>query len=240
MGQFRNLDQAPANEHLTMQIARQIFNFNIPANALLVFKDGSPAYLVRRFDKNPNGGKYQQEDFAQIAQITSDTHGLNYKYDLSYEEIGELIKRYIPTYLIEVEKFYRLILFNYVFSNGDAHVKNFSAIKTLQGDYVLTPCYDLLCTRLHSPNESDMALTLFKDEFTKAYEAYGFYTFTDFYEFGSRLGIREKRTERMINEFAEENGEVRKLVEQSFLNEEMKQEYVKLYLDKIKRLKMKF
>jgi serine/threonine-protein kinase HipA len=198
-GQFKNLEQAPANEHLTMQIARQVYKFNVPGNAIIFFKDGAPAYLVKRFDKDPaarlpdgKGGKLQQEDFAQLGQMSSETHGINYKYDLSYEEIGDLIKQYISTYMIELEKFFRLVIFNYIFSNGDAHVKNFSAIRTAQGDYVLTPVYDLLCTRIHSPVESDMALSLFKDGFTEAYEAFGFYTYTDFHHFGKGLGIKEK------------------------------------------------
>lgn len=237
-GQFKQLDQAPANEHLTMQIARQVYKLNIPANALAFFNDGSPAYLVRRFDLRPEGGRYLQEDFAQIAQITSESHGQNYKYDLSYEAVGRLIQQYIATHRIEVEKFFRLLLFNYLFSNGDAHVKNFSAIQTPQGDYVLTPAYDLLCTRIHSPRESDLALSLF-DEFTAAYEAYGFYTYADFYQFGQGLGIKASRVEKIIAEFAIEKAQVSALVQQSFLKEEVKQEYLRLYLDKLGRLRLR-
>ena len=106
-GHFKHLDQVPANEHLTMQIARQVFKLNTPPNAIIFFKDNSPAYLVRRFDQNPKGGKFQQEDFAQIAEMTSKTHGENYKYDLSYEEIANLIRKHIVTHRLEVEKFFR-------------------------------------------------------------------------------------------------------------------------------------
>ncbi|WP_236614063.1 HipA domain-containing protein [Nafulsella turpanensis] len=239
VGQFKHLDQAPANEHLTMQIARQVYQLNIPANALIFFRDGSPAYLVKRFDQKPEGGRFLQEDFAQIAQITSESHGLHYKYDLSYEALGKLIRQYIPAYRIEVEKFLRLILFNYIFSNGDAHVKNFSAIQTVQGDYVLTPAYDLLCTRIHSPNESDMALSLF-EEFSKAYEAYGFYTYEDFYLFGQGLGIKPSRVEKIIGAFAEEKPLVKAIIDRSFLKEEIKEEYLRLYRDKLTRLELKF
>lgn len=238
IGQFKNLDQAPANEHLTMQIARQVYKLNVPANAMIFFKDGSAAYLVKRFDTKPEGGKFLQEDFAQIAQMTSETHGVNYKYDLSYEEIGDLIKQYIPAHRIEIEKFFRFILFNYVFSNGDAHLKNFSAIQTAQGDYVLTPGYDLLCTRIHSLGESDIALTLFKDGFSETYEAYGFYTYQDFFLFGQKLGVKGSRVEKIIREFATSHTLVKDLTERSFLNEEIKKVYVEYYLDKIKRLKM--
>ncbi|GAB4235605.1 MAG: HipA domain-containing protein [Ekhidna sp.] len=234
-GTFKHLDQAPANEHLTMQIAKQAFKLTVPPNALIFFKDGSPAYLVRRFDQTGNG-KLQQEDFAQIAQMTSETHGENYKYDLSYEEIAKLIKQYIPTYRIENEKFFRLILFNYVFSNGDAHLKNFSAIQSAQGDYVLTPVYDLLCTRIHSPNESDMALTLFKDRFSKTHEAYGFYTYQDFYEFGQLIGIKESRVKKIIAEFTAPNELVHSLIDRSFLNDEIKKVYRRHNEDKVRRL----
>ncbi|MFA0960358.1 HipA domain-containing protein [Roseivirga sp. BDSF3-8] len=237
VGTFKYLDQTPANEHLTMQIAKQAFKLSVPPNALVYFNDKTPAYLVRRFDQTSDS-KRQQEDFAQIAQMTSETHGTNYKYDLSYEEIAGLIKQYIPTHRIEMEKFFRLILFNYIFSNGDAHLKNFSAIQSAQGDYVLTPVYDLLCTRIHSPSESDMALTLFKDRFSTTYDDYGFYTYQDFYEFGHLIGIRESRIKKIIAEFTTPTDLIHSLIDRSFLKDQLKAAYRNLYEDKVKRLKM--
>lgn len=239
VGQFKNLDQAPANEHLTMQLAGQLFKIAVPPNAIIHFSDNSPAYLVKRFDVKSDGSKYPQEDFAQIAQVTEETHGKNYKYDLSYEEIGLLIKRHIPTYAIELERFFRLVLFNYIFSNGDAHVKNFSAILTDEGDHVLTPAYDLLCTRIHSPGEGDMALTLFKDRFTEAYDAHGFYTYDDFLEFGKVLGIKESRVVKIIEDFNGKGESIDRLVDASFLNEDIKAFYKTTYKDKTTRLKIR-
>ena len=252
-GPFKNLDQAPANEHLTMQIARQVFKISAPANAVIHFKDGSPAYLVKRFDvklasakrsgeamQDGQGVKYQQEDFAQIAQLSEETHGKDYKYDMSYEEVGNLIKQHIATHQVEMEKFFRLMLFNYTFSNGDAHVKNFSAIRSDTGDYILTPAYDLLCTKLHSPGENDMALTLFKEGFSEAYQAIGFYTYFDFLQLGEKLGIREARTIRIIDEFRNDRNEISDLIEKSFLRREIKDLYKEYYKDRVKRLKMEW
>lgn len=238
-GTFKFLDQAPANEHLTMQIARQLYKLNVPANALMDFKDGSPAYIVRRFDQT-SSKKIQQEDFAQIAQMTSESHGRNYKYDLSYEEIAKLIQKYIPTHKIALEKFFRMILFNYVFSNGDAHLKNFSAMQSEQGDYILTPVYDLLCTRMHSPNESDMALDLLTEGFSDAYEAYGFYTYEDFYEFGQKIGIKGSRVGKILAEFTSSNKSVYQLIEKSYLSDECKKLYAEYYEDRLKRMNMNF
>ena len=46
----KNADQMPANEHLTMQIARQVYGIETAENALIFFKDGTPAYITKRFD----------------------------------------------------------------------------------------------------------------------------------------------------------------------------------------------
>ncbi|MEJ0056756.1 MAG: HipA domain-containing protein [Bacteroidota bacterium] len=240
VGQFLQLDQAPANEHLTMQIAKQLFKISVPANAMLRFNDGSPAYLVRRFDVKKDNSKYQQEDFAQIAGVTEDTNGKNYKYDLTYEEIGDLIKKYIPMYKVEAEKFLRLVIFNYVFSNGDAHARNFSIIRSDDGDYLLTPAYDLLCTKIHTPQETEMALHFFKDgSFSPAFQSIGYYTSEDFLLLGRKLEIKDERTLRIIQEFKTDRKEVHDLIDKSFLNNTTKALYHQYYSEKVKRLNHK-
>jgi len=124
-------DQAPENEHLTMQIAGQLFNIPVAENALIWFKDNAPAYITRRFDVKPDGSKHLQEDFAQISGKTKKSHGDNYKYDGTYEDIGRLIKEKVAAYPPVLEEFFKVVVFNYVFSNGDAHLKNFSLVRCL-------------------------------------------------------------------------------------------------------------
>ncbi|MCB0376653.1 MAG: HipA domain-containing protein, partial [Sinomicrobium sp.] len=41
-----NPEQVPANEHLTMQIARQVYGITTAENAMIFFKNGQPAYLT--------------------------------------------------------------------------------------------------------------------------------------------------------------------------------------------------
>src|SRR5262249_13205864 len=94
-GAFQRLEWVPINEHLTMQIARQVFDIEVAENALVSFEGGEIAYIVRRFDVQPDGKRCLQEDFAQIAAQSEETHGKNYKYDYSYEEIGDLIRRHV-------------------------------------------------------------------------------------------------------------------------------------------------
>ena len=170
------MEDAPENEHLTMQIASQIFNIKTAHNALIYFKDGTPAYITKRFDVKGDGTKYIQEDFAQITNRTKETHGESYKYEGSYLEIGELIKKYVPASMIAIENFFKIIVFNYIFSNGDAHLKNFSLIRNDFGEMELSPSYDLMSTIIHTPGERDTALDLFeKDHESEYYATYGHY-----------------------------------------------------------------
>ena len=104
------MEDAPENEHLTMQIASQIFNIKTAQNALIYFRDGTPAYITKRFDVKGDGTKYIQEDFAQITNRTKETHGASYKYDGSYLEIGTLIKQYVPAAMVAVENFFKIVL----------------------------------------------------------------------------------------------------------------------------------
>lgn len=239
-GTFLHLDQTPANEHLTMQIAKQLFEINVAANAFILFADGQPAYITKRFDISPTGIKLSIEDFAQIAQKTEESDGADYKYSYSYEEVAELIKKFVAASIIELDKFFRLVVFNYVISNGDAHLKNFSLLRNEEyGDYLLTPAYDLLCTRLHSPYESDMALELFKERYeTESYKHGAKYTTEDFIEFGRRLGINADKVQAILRSYNENEAKVSELVTKSFLSTEMKEEFVKHYRDKCERIRI--
>lgn len=153
----KNTEFAPANEHLTMQIAQQIFKIETAENALVFFENGSPAYLTKRFDYDINGNKLAVEDFASLLGKNPATDGEQYKYEGNYLDLFEALKKYVPAWKVEAPKLYGLILFNYLFSNGDAHLKNFSLIETQQGDFKLSPAYDLLNTKIHI-DDTDFAL----------------------------------------------------------------------------------
>lgn len=235
---LRKTDQAPANEHLTMQIARQVFNIHTAENALVFFKNGDPAYITKRFDVTEDGKKIGKEDFATLAGKTAETSGPNFKYEYSYEEMAELVQTYVPAAMVELEKLFSLILFNYLVCNGDAHLKNYGVLETKHGDYILSPAYDLINTSLHV-DDTVMALNdgLFKDDYsTESFEANGFYAYDDFCAFGLKIGLVESRVIKILNTFRSNRKSVESLTHRSFLNEEMKIVYMDSYLNKLKAL----
>lgn len=230
-------DQAPENEHLTMQIAAQVFGIRTAANALIYFKDGTPAYLTRRFDVKPDGSKFLQEDMAQISGSSRQTRGENFKYAGTYEEIGKLIREHVAAYPPALENYFRLLLFNYLFSNGDAHLKNFSLMQTSMGDYTLTPAYDLMCTVIHTPQETDTALDLYKGDTDGAfYKTYGFFGQPEFRMLAEKIGIQPVRAGRIVTQLLSSEDDVIQMIQHSLLSDKTKINYQNAYLDKLKRM----
>lgn len=227
----------PANEHLTMQIASQVYKINTAANALAFFADGNPLYITKRFDYKADGSKIKQDDFASIAGKTEKNSGKDFKYSGSYEDIANLLKKSVSAWQVEMEKFFTLVVFNYLFSNGDAHLKNFSLQETNGGDYVLTPAYDLMNTSIHI-NDEDFALQgglIPKVAYSGVYSRTLHPCKDDFITFGTRIGVLPKRMLSIIEMFATEQPKVYELIENSFLEEKVKRMYKQSYQERLHR-----
>ncbi len=234
---------AAANEHLTMQIANQIYKISTAENGLVFFKNDEPAYLTKRFDFGANGAKLGKEDFASLAGKTEENAGQNFKYNYSYEGIADLIKEYVGAWKIEMEKFYSLVVFNFLFSNGDAHLKNFSLLETRNGDYVLSPAYDLMDTRIHVDEEGFFALNdeLFKEWYWSTCRINNTPHHPckeDFIAFGEKIGINKNRVNKLLEPFLNKQPSVENLVRRSFLDEETMTQYVNHYNERLGMLNL--
>jgi len=151
---FANEDYFPANENLSMQLASQVYGIETAANGLCFFQNGMPAYITRRFDINESGKKITQEDFAALLNVHGEESGSIFKYiNFSYEDCANVIKKFSASPEEDLKKFFRLVVFNFIILNSDAHIKNFSMIGTDHKSLRLSPAYDLINTSLHLPSE---------------------------------------------------------------------------------------
>jgi serine/threonine-protein kinase HipA len=227
----KNSEQMPANEHLTMQIASQVFAIETAQNALIFFKNGEPAYITKRFDVNDDGSKLAQDDFASLAGRIPQIHGENYKYLGNYFDLFQLMQTHLPAYRLEAPKLFKVLLFNYLFSNGDAHLKNFSILETPMGDYRLSPAYDLLNTHIHV-NDSVFALNdgLLPRNIAKGKIA------EQFIQLAQMAGINDKVCNDIIQFMCSKSAQVEQLVSASFLNDTTKRYYWQSYQTRLKQM----
>lgn len=106
---LQNRKQIPANEHLTMQIASQVYGIQTAANGLCFTPNGQPVYIVKRFDILTDGKKTPMEDFATIVGRNEQTDGIHFKYSGCYEDIALAIRRNVAAWMVDMERFFRFI-----------------------------------------------------------------------------------------------------------------------------------
>ena len=229
----------PANEYLTMQIASRVYSIETAENGLCTLGNGEHVYITRRFDVLPDGNKRAMEDLASVAGLAKANGGENYKYNvLSYEECAKLIADNTKSSKVEVLKFFRLVVFNFLTLNDDAHLKNFTLLEYAPGDYRLSPAYDLMNTSLHLAFPSIFALKkgLLKEGMPQSLDKFGV-DGTLFTEFGKRIGLPYKLVKSELDRFCADYPEAEKMILQSKLPEHMKEGYLSSYSYRKKMLK---
>lgn len=216
LSRFNLPDQSPANEHVTMQIAKQLFGIKTAECAFMNFANGTPAYITKRFDYNEKGEKLNQEDFASVLKATD-----KYK-SKTYQDVGEWLS---PLNKVD---FLRILIFNFITGNGDVHLKNISLLETADGDMMLSPSYDLMNTKIHL-TDNLMALNLFEELEQTSLPLGEKYTYTseDFIEFGRRIKIKGSTISKTIKMFNEKENELIVMVDKSFLSNDAKDLYKK-------------
>lgn len=155
--------------------------------------------------------------------------GSDFKYtNGSYEECAEIIRRYVKAATIDLFRFFRVILFNFVTLNDDAHLKNFSLLSNGK-EYQLSPAYDLLNTSLHIYEPTLFALEkgLFKEgmHLTDTHQV----SHRDFEELGKRMGLPKRLIEKEIDQMSAPNPTADALIDRSFLSDELKRHYIAGY-----------
>lgn len=146
--------ELPANEHLTMAVAKAL-KFNIPPCALIKTHSLGLVFVIKRFDRLGDQ-QLLKEDAAQLLNVPSED-----KYTGSNERVVKALASVGAQ--LDLNDFFRRLMFCYVSGNGDMHLKNWAMLenKQMNGQMHIAPCYDLLNTRLALPRESvDIGLPL--------------------------------------------------------------------------------
>jgi serine/threonine-protein kinase HipA len=205
--QTERFPSLPQNENLCMTIAERM-GINVPPHGLFELRDGSPAYIVRRFDRTADGQKLRCEDFLQIL-------GEDDKYSGSVERIGKKIRELSSVPGLDAQLFFERVLLNFLLGNGDAHLKNFSLLEVDGGGLRLSPAYDIVCSKAVIPKETDFAITLNgkSDKITRR----------DFEKFGEALKIPTKVVTDIFERFGEGHSIMLEEISRSHLSAELQE-----------------
>ena len=221
--QTQEFEQLPENEYLCMQMARA-YGLNVADSLLLPLADGTPAYLVKRFDRRRRGSRLEKlacEDMHQILGGPS-------KYEGSHEQIARAVRDHCTFALLECQRLFELAIFNFAIGNGDAHKKNFS-ILTKDGYVALSPAYDLVSSRLVIPEEAEeLALTINgrRNRLSQS----------DFLAFAAHLEIRRDYALKKITRLCAMRGNLESMVSASQLDQDRRERFTALLSERLQRL----
>lgn len=217
--QFREL---PENEDITMHLA-ELVKIKTAQHGLIRLKSGELAYVTKRFDRI-KGAKIAVEDFCQLSENLTE-----HKYRGSIEKIGKLVISFTRNQGYEAQRLFELVLFCYLTGNADMHLKNFSLIENVLGEYELSPAYDLLNTAIAIPEDKEeSALTINGKKRTL--------TRNDFQVLATSLKISDKSLEAIYKRFESILPIWHSWIEQSFLSDEFKVGYTDLVISRFKKL----
>ena len=208
----------PENENACMCMA-QAMGLEVSPHALVTLKDGTPAYLVRRFDRTGRG-KVHCEDFAQI--LGTD------KYSGSIEQVGKALRRVSRFPGLDAQFLFERVLLFYLVGNGDAHLKNFSVLYDPGGSCRLSPAYDIVSSKLVIPDEEELALAL--------NGKHNRITVRDFAELARYLKIPEKAEREIVGRFLAALDTLLAIADASRLPDDHKQRLMDIIRERTGRL----
>jgi len=211
----------PENENLCMNIA-VVFGMQVPPHGLLPLEDGRLAYIVKRFDRLDDGTKCLQEDFQQLLQKKD-------KYEGSFEQIGNLIKKHSDVPGLDLTRLYGMALLFFVLGNGDAHLKNFSMIRTEDVGYHLSPAYDIVNSRVVLPDEREELCLSIQGKKNRIGKK-------EFIALAGRFGLNAKQTDHMFDRLAGLQPDVENMVKQSLLPNDLKEGFLEIFWQRMKRV----
>ena len=207
-------ESLPENEDLTMKLAN-LCGIKTAEHTLIRMKSGQLAYLTKRFDR-VDSTKIHVEDFCQLTESLTE-----HKYRGSVEKLGKIIEKFTTNRGLEALALFELVIFCFLTGNADMHLKNFSLVRYNNGNVALSPAYDLLCTKLALPQDTEESALTINGKKNKLKR-------TDFDELSIKLGINSKTTERTYQKFTKKADDMKTLIANSFLSDNFKKQYIML------------
>lgn len=218
--QTLQFEQMPETEDLTMHLA-ELARIDVVPHTLIRMADDALCYLTRRIDRAATGEKIAMEDMCQLTERQTE-----HKYKSSYERIAKAIGQYSSIPKMDITNYFEIVLFSWITGNNDMHLKNFSLYEPNDGMIRLAPAYDLINAAILNPkDDEELALTLNGKKKKLKH--------SDFIAAGLTMGLERKTIERLILKYAKLFPKMYTVINNSFLNEELKNKYIELLKERL-------
>lgn len=220
----------PELEDVTMKMA-EVAGIETAGHGLIRMNDGELAYITRRMDRSKEGQKYSMLDMCQLTNRLTE-----HKYRGAYSQLAEVIRNYSSAPLLDVQRFWEIVLFSWITGNSDMHCKNFSLLEKEGIGYVLSPAYDLLAVWLTGINDKDELAMPLVGYGVDDSQIIGGFDKSSFIDAMTTSGVETKIACKIINKMTGHRDKWSSVIDASFLSEELKEKYKRLLDERLNRL----
>lgn len=179
------------NEAFFLEAARRS-RLDVPPSELVFDHDDAPGLLVRRFDRVTVDGQLRAlavEDGCQVLDRPPAD-----KYLLGAERVCAALAAVCDAPALAGRELIRQLAFAYLTGNGDAHAKNFSVLQGLDGEWKISPVYDVPCSHVYG--DTTMALSM-------GGRSGGDFGAPDFIALGETLAVPDRAVRRALAELTD-------------------------------------
>ena len=159
------------------------------ADCRLFEESGRRHFMTRRFDRLDGGEKLHMQSLAALAHFD-----FNNPLAHSYEQALTVIRR-LGLSMDNIEEQFRRMVFNVITRNQDDHVKNIAFLMNKQGQWSLSPAFDVMYA--YNPSGTWTAM----HQMSLAGKRDGF-TFADFKKVAETASIKRGRAEAITRDVA--------------------------------------
>jgi serine/threonine-protein kinase HipA len=214
-------------EDCTMRVAAAL-GIETMKHGLIRLKSGELAYIRKRHDRVDSKPIYHMEDGCQLTSTLTE-----YKYRCSTEKLGKSLGSIVSHTLLDLIKFFEMVIVSFLTGNADMHLKNFSVYYRDAHYFGLAPAYDMVSTRLlisEKDDSEELALTLNGKKRTLKLD--------DFLIAAKNLGLSENQASNAMARISKKIPKAIEVIEKSFLPTSKANEFIELLSVRSQRLRM--
>ncbi len=155
-------------------------------------ENGRSHFMTKRFDRKNGDEKIHMQTLCAMAHYDFNMTGA-YSYEQALEVIRKVVTNHLPQAL---EQQFRRAVFNIIGRNQDDHTKNISFLMEKNGDWSLSPAYDISYS--YNPNgrftnKHQMSINGKRDGFT----------FEDLIDLGLKTDLKKAKCKKIVDEVKE-------------------------------------
>ncbi|MCD6173459.1 MAG: type II toxin-antitoxin system HipA family toxin [Sulfurimonas sp.] len=123
-------------EFIYSKVAKEC-GINITKTYLFEDEDGYRHFAIERFDIDKDNNRLHTHTLAGLLHVEKSKR-------IDYIDIMKIVKLHLGVPQEDIQEMYRRMVFNYVYNNNDDHLKNYSFLMNKNGEWRLSPAYDLM------------------------------------------------------------------------------------------------